>query len=245
MKSIYIVLLITLLGSCTSGSSKIASLDEVKSDTLITETDSADIDTYDNIDSDPDDGELVQQINDGADSITSAYSSEKFYTIYSSFSGYETGADAKWVVNDDIELQYCEITWSMEGTSGSQTYYFSNEQIVAGDEENFYNDYEELVKIYKQVGTVYGYSRTNGTESDSVINFLQEGDYASKNEEAKSHFTKLLNRILELQDSVIENENDVTIRVENIVNYGEDFTETEEYRINKKVYKSLISANDN
>jgi len=242
---IYITIIAALHFSCSTGSSHVASSEAINEDTLTVDdiVESGD----DSVASEEGFGEnvLVEEINAKIDSVSSSYSDKGFYTIYSSFSGYESGAEGKWVVDEDLQLQYCEISWSMEGTSGSQTYYFFEDDVLAGEEETFYNAYEENVKIYNHVGSAYGFSRTNGLETDSIINIIAEDDYVNKNEGVLEEFGRLLGRIVELQDSVIENENDVSIHSERIVNYGEDFTESEDYRINKMIFKNILIVKDN
>ncbi|HET9486894.1 MAG TPA: hypothetical protein VFO54_05645, partial [Chryseosolibacter sp.] len=164
----------------------------------------------------------------------------RYYTLHSSFSGYENSMDSRWLVDSLVNAQFCEVNWGMESTSGSYSYYFDGHDIVAGEEKNYYNDYEEDVWISKGLPSIFGFSKTNGTENDSIPSFLHEADYASKNEKAREDFYKLIRRIRELSDSAIVEDEQVTIVVETIANYGEDFTETEKHVMNKNLFELII-----
>jgi hypothetical protein len=88
--------------------------------------------------------------------------------------------------------------------------------------------------------SVYGFARTNGTETDSIVTYLTKEDYVLKNSDALNEFGRLISRISEYQDSVNVNGESVTLQIENIVNYGEDFTETETFRIDKVIFDGMI-----
>jgi hypothetical protein len=128
----------------------------------------------------------------------------------------------------------------MEGTGGSFTYYFEGDDILAGKEINSYNDYEELIWINNRFKPAYGFSRTDGADADDQINYLTRADYEAKNNSVKADYQKLLIRIREYQDSLKINGDEVSIFIENIVNYGEDFTEKEEFTINKVLFDELF-----
>lgn len=163
------------------------------------------------------------------------------YTLNASFSGYETSTEATYHFDSLISLTHCSASWSSEGTSGTYTYYFKDNKIVAGREENYYNDFEEVVTLHSAFNPVFGFTKTNGSEDDSDVTYLGEADFESRNSDAQNQFRNLLTRIAEYQDSIITNGETITIHIENIVNYGEDFTETEHFEISKPVFESLIS----
>jgi len=163
------------------------------------------------------------------------------YTIYSTYQGYENSSDGKWCMDSLLNPRFCEVNWNMEGTSGSYSFYFDDEDVLAGEERNSYNDYEEKVWIHTKFKPTYGFSATEGTENDSIPYFLQEADYFSKNDRAKEEFAKLILRIRELRDSVAMDDQEVTIRVQTTVNYGEDFTETEEYTLHQKLFDLIVN----
>lgn len=163
-----------------------------------------------------------------------------YLTLHANYSGYEADSDATWYFDSLLNIIFCEISWNTEGTSGSYTYYFEGDDILAGNELNSYNDYEELIWMNKYFKPAYGFSRTDGADADDQISYLTKNDYESKNTSIKNDYQKLLNRLREYQDSASENGNDVSILIENVVSYGEDFTEKEEFTVNKIVFDELI-----
>jgi|GEM_PF-5710408 len=162
------------------------------------------------------------------------------YTVSSKYSGYESQTDWTYYFDSALTLRYAVVSWDMEGTSGNSTYYFEHDQLVAGREENSFNDYEEIVAFHSKFKPVYGYSITNGTENDSMPTYLYEADYISKNSDATSNYQQVLDRIIEYSDTVVVAGDYVTIHIENIVNYGDDVTETEDYRVSRVVFDKLI-----
>jgi hypothetical protein len=163
-----------------------------------------------------------------------------YLTLHASYSGYEADSDATWYFDSLLNIIFCEISWNTEGTSGSYTYYFEGDDILAGNELNSYNDYEELIWMNKHFKPAYGFSRTDGADADDQISYLTKKDFESKNVSIKEDYQKLLNRLREYQDNASANGNDVSILIENVVNYGEDFTEKEEFTVNKIIFEELI-----
>jgi hypothetical protein len=162
------------------------------------------------------------------------------YYINASVSGYEHSFDATYYFDSLLSLTSCSISWSMEGTSGSGEYYFIEEELAGGEEKIYYNDSEEEIWIYKSPEH-YGFTRTMGTDSDSV-NPLGESEYNEKRNEIWNDFEKLLSRVRENEDAVGIGEKRVTIHLENVVEYGEEFIETEDYDMDRVVYDQLVKG---
>jgi hypothetical protein len=186
------------------------------------------------------DDTLASAFQTAIDETATELTTASVYTLTASFSGYESGTDAEYHFDEDMSLAYCNVTWSMEGSSGSYTYYFTNDELVAGEEQNSYNDYEETVLLHRKFKPSYGFTTTNGTEDDSNHTILGEADYISRNTDSHNELDRILSRIREYQDSVSIEDDVYTIRIENIVNYGEDFTETEQFKISKKLFDAWI-----
>jgi hypothetical protein len=163
-----------------------------------------------------------------------------YLTLHANYSGYEADSEATWYFDSLLNIIFCEISWNTEGTSGSYTYYFEGDDILAGNELNSYNDYEELIWMNKHFKPAYGFSRTDGSDADDQISYLTKMDYESKNTSIKEDYQKLLNRLREYQDSASVNGNDVSILIENVVNNSEDFPEKEEFTVNKIIFEELI-----
>lgn len=183
---------------------------------------------------------LLTSIGNAVDDIASAAKEKSLYSLRGTFAGHENSADATYFFDATMSLTYCTVKWGSEMTSGSFEYYFINDSLVAGLEENAYNDFEESVTLHTKFHPIYGYSTTNGTEDDSGVTYLGEADYYSRNSDSLQEYNRLLNRIREYQDSVSTDGEYITIHLENVVNYGEDFLETEDFRISKSVFENII-----
>jgi hypothetical protein len=183
---------------------------------------------------------LALSIQSEVDDLERDVKARPYYTLHASYMGYEADSDATWYFDSLLNIIFCDISWNMEGTSGSFTYYFEGDDILAGKESNSYPDYEELLWINNRFKPAYGFSRTDGADADDQINYLTRADYESKNNSVKTDYKKLLARIHEYRDSMQEDGDDISIVIENVVNYGQDFTEKEEFIINKVLFNELF-----
>jgi hypothetical protein len=174
------------------------------------------------------------------DDVANAARERSVYSLKGIFAGYENAAEAVYYFDSSLSLTYCTVAWTSEANSGSFNYYFSNDSLVAGREENAYNDFEELVLLHTKYHPIYGLSTTNGSEDDSGVTYLSEGEFISRRKTSREEYDRLVERIKEFQHSVSIEGDFVTIRHENLVNYGEDFTEREDYRMSKTIFEKLV-----
>jgi hypothetical protein len=189
---------------------------------------------------DVEDDSMKLEINNGIEDIASLCKNRSVHTLSGSFSGYESSADATYYFDSLFSLTYCTVNWGSEGTSGNYTYYFRNDSLIAGMEENYYNDSEEVIYVYTGSAPVFGYSKSNSPDTDESVTYMSEKDYNSKNADAVNELNRLIGRISEYQDSVSVSGKLVTLRIENTVNYGEDFTETENFDMSQEIFDNLI-----
>jgi hypothetical protein len=231
MRFIFVFILLAFLSSCNTGSK--APEEAVDKDTTDVAETTVDIAAFDSLNI------IYQHIED---SLRADHAERKahYYSIITSFTGYENSANSTWYFDQEFNLRYCEVNWDMEGTSGKYSYYFQNSRIFSGTEENQYNDYIELVKVFAGTAPVYGYAKTEGSDADGLVTYLTETDFNSKDNDVKGEFQKLLSRIKETAESAVLGEEDVTIHVEDIENYsGTNVTVTEDYTISRKLFEYL------
>jgi hypothetical protein len=183
---------------------------------------------------------LAQAITEAVDETEEERKNASVFSLSGTFKGYENSTDASYYFDNNLTLTYCDVSWSMEGTSGKFMYLFDGDDLVGGHEDNYYNDFEEYVTLHSKFNPTFGFSKTNGAEDDSYINLIGEADFLSRKSDANTQFQRLVSRIKEYQDSVTIDGEFFVLRLENVVNYGEDFTETEEYKISKRVFDKLI-----
>ena len=145
---------------------------------------------------------------------------------------YEAGSSITWYFDKDITPVYYSMTWSAEGNEGSTEYIAEKSKVVCSwIEDNSGNE-----KWCLQTG---GFRTTtdeaSGEESKTELadNY---GEEQSRNLQSELvHLSDFFREAGEVQE-----EGDwFTFRLENIVNYGGEFTEYTEVRVHKKVFDEL------
>lgn len=164
------------------------------------------------------------------------------YSLAATVNAFESGTDGAYYFDEDHSLTYCQVSWRMEEyTSGTYTYFFYSNELIAGYEQTSFNDYEETVYFHENLKPHYGYSNTEGAEDDTAVGLLGEADFITRKTDFQNHFESLILRLKEYRDNVIFEGDMAVIMIENVVSHnGEDFTETEEYRISREVFERLI-----
>jgi hypothetical protein len=230
-----------LLQSCSSAQKQDVTLPNTDSVTFI-QSDSGDTNSsYANFHNlIPPEDTLTLALEDAISKLADAMETKMVYKISATFSGYENGVDANYYYDSLLNLTYCTVSWSSEGTSGNYTYYFHNNSLIASRENNYYNDSEELTLMHSQFKPTFGTSLAIDTADVLHRTLLGAADYNEKNSSAISEYDRLINRIKLYQDSASVNTETVTLQIQNTVNYGEDFTEQEDFEISRKVFDTLI-----
>jgi hypothetical protein len=231
MKLRFAIVLLVIVCSCDN--EKKAPETEVTEDTVDVAENPVDVAAFDSLNN------VYEQVEDSLASDHNKHKSH-YFSIITSFSGYENSANSTWYFDQEFNMKFCEVSWDMEGTSGKYSYYFQNSRILSGEEENQYNDYMEFVKVFTGTAPVYGFAKTEGSDVDGAVTWLTESDLDSKDNDVKSEFQKLLSRIRENKENAVLGEEDVTIHIEDIENYsGTEVTETEDYTISRRLFEYL------
>jgi hypothetical protein len=242
MKVIPLIIFCLFLTSCSVSSSS-TDMETVSKDSLtFDETDTIALGDDENfIEKNPDSLALVIRQRIEHTILELGPMNNTYYTIRARYSGYEYGADATWYFDSLLNLRYGEASWSSDAGEGEYKYFFKNDDLLAGTEENSDHSNVEKMFIHEGFKPCYGFSKTFGAE-DSTITFIYQPGYTSKNNNVKQDYTKLLTRLQQYRDSVSVGLDDVNLHIENVVNYGEDFTETEDYTISKILFDKLIKG---
>jgi len=162
-----------------------------------------------------------------------------YYTISSRFDGYESGSESTWYFDKSLNLKYAKGSWDMEGTEGTYAYYFDGEDLLASIADDQYQEGSESTLIHKGFAPIFGFTRSNNEGAEGV-SYVYESAYTTSNKSAKEEFSKLLDLIRNNLDSAIVNDYEVSIHIENVVNYGIDVTQKEDYSISKVLFDKLI-----
>ena len=160
--------------------------------------------------------------------------------MHASYDGYESSANATYYYDSMLSITYCEVTWSMEGTSGTNTYIFSADQVDGGKEELYGNSVDEVSVFLSSYRPRYGYTKTTMPESDEEVIELDEPKFISRRTEASNEYNRIVARMLEYAQSMVVDENEAVLELENEVEYGETFTERERFRLDLPIYEMLI-----
>ena len=156
------------------------------------------------------------------DSLKSLLNSQDYYKIEISFSGYESGSEETWYYDSLGVICAYHLNWDMEGQSGENYHWFENGKMSVLYEETTGGNDETEIKFLKKPA-----------DSDKLKNY----DSDSKNQEQKT-----FNLINENSDKKVEDENTVSITIEETVNYGGDFTQTTNIYIDKALYEILFDG---
>lgn len=182
---------------------------------------------------------LQNTLETALEQVAITWEENAVYELNGSYNGYENSSDARYYFDSLMQLTHCTVNWAAEGSEGNYSYYFKGDQLYALREENMYDNYEETVLLHAAFSPLYGLMVTNGASDDFSISYLREDDYLMKQSDAVNEYRSLLGRILQLQDSVEEDEGAVTIRVEENLEGGNEFKSTEEFIIDKKLFDAI------
>lgn len=183
---------------------------------------------------------LQLSIETALNDLSEAVEPHMQFKLSATFNGYENGIDSHYYFDSLLNLRYSTVSWSSEGTSGNYTYYFDNGKLVGARESNYYQDREELLLLHADFKPNYGVLKTEREPNQHELTYLSESDFITKSMEALSEYQRLIKRVKEYKDSVTIQNEVVKLQIQNVVNYGEDFTEQENFEMSRKVYDVLI-----
>lgn len=244
MKFICLLLISLLLLNCSKTNSTTQEADSTATDslfeTVINEEISEDDETLAQYYSGEGDS-LVNAIRIAVDELAQKMEGDAPYTISARYSGYESGSESTWYFDSSMNLKYCKGSWDMEGTSGSYTYYFDGDDLMAYSAEDLYQESSESTILHTSFKPTYGFS-TAGSEESTDTTMLYEEAYNSNNQSAREEFSKLLRLIRDNMDSATVSDQEVSIRIERVdsQNYGMDVTISENYSISKALFDNYI-----
>ncbi|HEY3406073.1 MAG TPA: hypothetical protein VGK59_21955 [Ohtaekwangia sp.] len=206
--------------------------------------DIADEEEYLDLDEDPLDAEddsITNAITDAINALSEKVKEGDYYTISSGYSGYESGSESTWYFDSQLNMVYCTGRWDMEGNSGSYTYYFEDNDLLAYSAEDQGQESTETTLLHSAFKPLCGLVRTS-TETGEDIRYLDESAYSSNNASAKEDFRHVLDLIRSNQESADFTGPEVSIHIANVdsTNYGMEVTLTENYSISKILFDKLI-----
>jgi hypothetical protein len=156
---------------------------------------------------------------DSLKTVMSNYAQECF-GLELSYTGYESSNGETWYYDSLAVLRGYHSSWTMEASSGEEYYWFDNGKLFAVYEERYgQTDIAETIFI----SNVKDNNKLENYEL--AINRQQESIY------------KLISENL---DKKSENDDLITITIEETHNYGTDFTETTIISLDRYLYDLLF-----
>jgi hypothetical protein len=145
---------------------------------------------------------------------------ENCLTITIAYDGYESSSDESLYYDSLGTICGYHVTWNMEGTSGEEFYWFDKGKLS------------------------YVYEETYGQEEEPDVVFIDGNEEPGKILKYNPDIASIEQRISKLMtdkpDNVTEDETSVTIYIEEIKNYGQDFTETTKINFDKALQSVLF-----
>lgn len=182
-----------------------------------------------------------EQVIEGDTTLEGLFSAEKnmidkakdsLYEVTMTNHQYEASSDARWYFDAEINAVYFSISWSMEGTEGST-------ELIAKDGSVICSYIEENSITEKWCQSTGGIRTAVDENSGEETKTDLDDAYGSEQSVRLRDEVATLSEFLG-EAEVVEDEGDyLTLRIEKVVNYGEDFTEYAEMRIHRKVYEGL------
>lgn len=159
--------------------------------------------------------------------------SENWHNVSISTSQYEAGSDVIWYFDESVSPRYFNMTWSAEGREGSTELFIESNTVTCAQEEE-----NETLEIW--CSTTGGIRTTWLENDDQVSKELLPADYATTCNSELERYLNILKTFLQENEITQRDENMYTLRIEKVVNYGAEFTESVEITIPKKVYDALV-----
>lgn len=238
MKLIYFTVIGLLLMQCTNTNKENNSIDSTinkqDSSTTLLRRNSSTLQSGSSKDS------LATSIENKIQELSSITQSKlsDYYTITTNYTGYEAGSRYTWYFDKSFHLTYCKGNWDAESFGGTNLYYFENDHLLAALTEEFEQEEGKTTVIHKGFKPVYGY--VTSSEQKESITYLDETGYTAADTAARKQFSDLMKLLRENTGMAVIKDNEVSIHIENKVNYGTEFTEEENYSMSKTLFEAVI-----
>lgn len=231
------IALLVFMFSCTVANQETSSQDSTAVDSIAS-VDSATISNGEvEQQSEDDEGEqdtsrLEQVYNEQLELATNAES--KYYIVSVRVSQYEGGSDVTWYFDKDLSPRYFSETWSMEGNEGSSEFTIKDGKVVCAS----HRDNRTEDKWCDQTG---GLSKEwNDEESTEPTVSAMALEYSvSADKEFESNLSTLKS-ILKNGTITSTSPDSYIVRIEEVINVGQEVTEYTEVDIPKVVYDELM-----
>jgi hypothetical protein len=162
---------------------------------------------------------------------------EFFYQVNIVFNGYESMSDVTWFFDKEFSVRCYKQNWSMEGQEGSEEFFLRNDSIICMMEIETGGVGTITTRVCTEVG---GMKTTENYDQDPV----NEPVPANYLDDKRKEFDRYLQTLKDLLGGVEVTEPDAetyTLKIENVVDVGQEVTETTTITIPKALYEKLTN----
>jgi hypothetical protein len=158
---------------------------------------------------------------------------ELFYTVSVTTSMYESSSDVTWYFDLDFSPIYFKETWASEGNEGSTELFIQDGNVACA--------YTEEYSTVNKWCRVTGGTRTTSNDKSAAENIeLLPSEHGADVNEELTRYLGILKAILAEAEVRQEDENLLTLRIEKMIQIGEEeFPGSTEVSIPKKLYEAI------
>lgn len=172
--------------------------------------------------------ERWEEVSMAAESVWNSW-----YRVTVVTSQYEAGSDVTWYFDAEFSPKYFKMTWSAEGNEGSTEFFIYDDEVECAQEE-------ESNTLTTWCTTTGGTQITWDEDTGERTNVeLLPADHGVVCNTSLKGYLDILKRLLNEGERTETDESTYTIRIEETVNYGQEFTESTEVQIHKKLYEAI------
>lgn len=173
-------------------------------------------------------------------SVSEQFNSASFpYEVTIETSEYEAMSTVLWKFDSAFSVRYYKEDWAFEGQEGNSEYFLENGNVVCTEEEESVGGAGSAVKRACNGSRGIILTWNEGQEQPDK-NFLPDDYLITKQRDNDQAYQTLLS-LLKQNEITEKTEQIYTIKIENIINAGEDFKELTEIIIPKTLYEALIN----
>lgn len=158
---------------------------------------------------------------------------ELYYTVSITTSMYESSSDVTWYFDLDFSPIYFKETWASEGNEGLTEYFITDGNVVCAYSE----EYNTVDKWCRSTGGTHIIYNDESVASNAE---LLPTEYSATLHAEHTRYLGILKAILAEAEIAQEVENLLTLRIDKMIQIGEqEFPGSTEVTIPKKVYEAI------
>ncbi len=255
MKTIYALLILLLVMSCSKPSSIETTFNEASSDTSLLR------DTSDYLPDEIEEEYEPEEVNEieeeyeseeaneiSEEGVESRYEKvsqkimegvESFYQVTITTNGYEAMSDLTWYFDKKFSVRYFKESWSMEGQDGTTEFFLVDDSVVCVFEEESGGMGTTTIRVCEEIGG----KETTGNYGETPVDESLPASYLNTKRKVIDDYLGELLSLLGGNEITETGEETYTIKIENTIDVGQEetATETTTVTIPKMLYEKLLN----